>query len=81
MLELEDILRTCGFKLIVQQGKLRLCDADHWPRTSYKGRPDGQEKSLSVSGGLSGGELGSGASLSEAEFPLHTTLRGLGQVT
>lgn len=74
-------MRTFGFKLIGQQGKLRLRDAGHWPRTSHKGSPDGEEKGLSVSGGLSGGEFGSGARLSEAEFALNTVVCGLGQVT
>lgn len=43
--------------------------------------PDGEEKGLSVSGELSGGELGSGVSLSEVDFLLNTILCGLGQVT
>lgn len=43
--------------------------------------PDGEEKGLSVSGELSGEELGSGVNLSEAEFLLNAILCGLGQVT
>lgn len=43
--------------------------------------PGGGEKGLSVSGELSGGELGSGVSLSKSEFLLNSILCGLGQVT
>lgn len=43
--------------------------------------PHGEEKGLSVSGELSGEELGSGMSLSKVDFLLNTILCGLGQVT